>query len=357
MTPRAFAPPRHRGIVQLFTIAAVIVSVWALVGLYNASEFYRTSRAIAGGDDSEWGLVLRFNMIMSLNWALWTPLIVFIVERLPLDGDNRLRSLRSLAILAVLIPILGVLRAVWGAAVLKIFEGQIPTYAFIKLCIGIRLHSYTVMICMIVTATILMEMWRDSRTREQNSLTLQTALANAEAEHLRSELQPALVFGTLAAIRDRVRSDPQTADRMIVRLAELLRRGLDRRTGHDTSIEDELDQTDRYVELQRFRFGSDIATRSLIDDDVLTARVPPRALQTLIDTAISSAPPRVIELRGNTEGSVLHLEARVRPSRIPSLDDRGARLRDWFGPDCSTRLAAEEDAIVASVEMPLEYVA
>ena len=355
MTPRAFAPRRHRGIVQLFTMAAVIVSIWALVGLYNASEFYRTSLAIGGPAD--WGATLRFQMIMSLNWALWTPLIVFIVERLPLDGDNNLRSLRSLGILAVLIPILGVARAAFGAAVLKIFEGQVPTYEFIKLCIGIRLHSYTVMICMIVTATILMEMWRDSRTREQNALTLQAAVANAEAEHLRSELQPALVFGTLAAIRDRVRTEPQTADRMIVRLAELLRRGLDRRVGRDTSIEDELDQTDRYVELQRFRFGSDIATRSLIDDDVLTARVPPLALQTLIDTALSSAAPRTIELRGNTEGSVLHLEARVHPSRILSLDDRGARLRDWFGPDCSTHLAADEDAIVASVEMPLEYVA
>ena len=223
-----------------------------------------------------------------------------------------------------------------------------------QLSVGIRLHSYTVMISLIIAVTYLIDMYRDYRAREQNALTLQAAVANAEAEHLRAELQPTLVFGTLAAIRDRVRTDPETADRMIVRLAEMLRRGLDRR-GRDASIEDELDHTDRYVELQRFRFGADIATRSLIDDDVLTALVPPLALQTLIDTAISSSPPSVIELRGSTLGNALHLEARVQPSRIASLEDRGVRLRDWFGPACHTNLSAEDDAVIAAVEMPLEY--
>jgi LytS/YehU family sensor histidine kinase len=213
------------------------------------------------------------------------------------------------------------------------------------------------MISMIVAVTYLMDMVRDDRAREQNALMLQAAVANAEAEHLRSQLQPALVFGTLAAIRDRVRTDPQTADRMIVRLAEILRRGLDRRAGRDASVEDELDHSDRYVELQRFRFGSDIATRSLIDDDVLAARVPPLALQTLIDTAISSSAPTLIELRGSTLGNSLRLEVRVQPSRIPTLEQRGERLRNWFGPACHTHLAVDRDAVVATVELPLEYVA
>ena len=357
MTPwaRSSRPPRRRRLIHLFTIAAIIVSVWSLVGLYNASEFYRSALAVGAGAD--WGTSLRFHMIMSLNWALWTPFIMFLVERLSLDSENRLRSLRSLVILAVLIPLLGAARAAWGGAVLQIFQGELPTIEFMKLSIGIRLHSFTVMICVIVVVTILIDLYRDSRIREQNALTLQAAVANAEAEHLRSQLQPALVFGTLSAIRDRVRSDPKTADRMIVRLAELLRRGLDRRVGRDASIEDELHHTHRYVELQRFRFGAEIATRSLIDDDVLTARVPPLALQTLIDTAISTAAPRVIELRGNTLGNALHLEARVAPSRIASLEDRGARLRDWFGPACTTQLTAEDDAVVATVELPLEYVA
>lgn len=348
------SPPRRRRFVHLLLIASVIVSIWMLVALYNAAEFYRS--ALARGGPADWNHTLHFNIVMGLNWALWTPLIMAIAERLPLDPAHRLRSLRSLALLTMLIPLLALARAAWGGALLKIAEGDWPTLAFVKLSIGIRLHSYTVMISLIVAVTYLIDMYRDYRAREQSSLTLQAAVANAEAEHLRSELQPTLVFGTLVAIRNRVRSDPETADRMIVRLAEMLRRGLDRR-GSDSSIEDELDHTDRYVELQRFRFGTDIATRSLIDDDVLTARVPALALQTLIDAAISSSPPSVIELRGSTLGNALHLEARVQPSRIASLEGRGARLRDWFGPDCQTHLSAENDSVVAAVEIPLEYVA
>lgn len=354
MTPYARSAPRRR-LVHLFLIACVILSIWILVGLYNASEFYQTARA--EGSHSDWLTLLTFHMIMAANWALWTPLIMAIAERLPLDGAHRLRSLRSLAVLTVLIPLLAIARGAWGAVILRIAEDREQTFEFVKLSVSIRLHSFVVMICFIVAVTYLMDMYRDYRAREQNALTLQAAVANAEAEHLRSQLQPALVFGTLAAIRDRVHTDPRTADRMIVRLAEMLRRGLDRRANRDASVEDELHHTDRYVELQRFRFGADIATRSLIDDDVLTARVPPLALQTLIDTALSSAAPRIIELRGATLGNALRLEARVRPSRIASLEDRGARLRHWFGPDCQTQLEAEEDAVVATVELPLEYVA
>ncbi|HET8772280.1 MAG TPA: histidine kinase [Thermoanaerobaculia bacterium] len=352
MTP--YATP-HRRLAHLFLIAAVIVSLWALVGLYNASEFYRTGIAVGGRPD--WAATLHFHMVMSLNWAVWTPLIMAIAERLPLDPAHRLRSLRNLGILTVLIPLLALGRAMWGGAVLRVAEGRDPTLDFMKLSVVIRLHSYIAMTAGIVVVTYLIAIYRESRAREQNALTLQAAVANAEAEHLRSELQPALVFETLTAIRERVRTDPRTADRMIVRLAEMLRRGLDRRAGRDASIEDELDHTDRYVELQRFRFGADIVTRSLIDDDVLAARVPPLALQTLIDSAISSSVPRLIELRGNTAGNALHLEARVLPSRMASVEDRTARLRNWFGPDCHTRLAADDDAMIASVELPLEYIA
>lgn len=351
----AAARPQHRNVLQLVTIAAVILALWVLVGLYNASEFYRTALAVGHGP-TDWGMTLRFHMIMSLNWALWTPLIVFITERLPLEKEHPLRSLRSLAILAALVPMLAFARAVWGGMVLDLSEGRLPRMAFLKLSVGIRLHSYIVMIAAIVIVTILVDIYSESRAREQSAHALQAALANAEAEHLRAQLQPALVFDTLTAVRARVRSDPRIADRMIVRLGELLRRGLDRRAGHDATVEEELDHTDRYIELQRFRFGTEIATRSLVDDNVLTARVPPLALQTLIEMAISSTPPRLIEIRGSATGNALRLEARVAPSLLVSLTERSARLRDWFGPDCHTTLSAEDDAIIGVVELPLEYV-
>jgi Histidine kinase len=351
-----------RRFVNLVMIAAVIISVWVLVGFYNASEFYRSSLAVGGSGAQDWTATLHVYMVMSLNWAIWTPVIVAITERLPVDPAHRLRSLRSLALLTLLVPLLAAGRAVWGGAVLQLAEGKVPSLSFMKLSLGVRLHSYIIMICAIVGVTYLLGLYRHARGREQNALTMQTAVANAEAEHLRAQLQPAFVFDTLTAIRNRVRTDPRTADRMIVRLAELLRRGLDRRAGRNTSVEDELDHADRYVELQRFRFGADIATRSLIDDDVLTARVPPLALQTLIDTALSSSPPRLIEIRGHMfdrigAGNTVHLEARVSPSHVTSIEEQAGRLRDWFGPDCHTRLAVEDDAVIAAVDLPLESVA
>src|SRR6185369_5351948 len=71
-----------------------------------------------------------------------------------------------------------------------------------------------------VTAADFFHMFRD---RQQKAVALHTELVTAKLEALKMQLQPHFLFNTLNAINALIHEDPEAADRMVTRLADLLR--------------------------------------------------------------------------------------------------------------------------------------
>lgn len=335
----------------LIGITATILVAWALMAIFTTSEFVRLSEAM-GAEKAPWDATLQFQMLAALNWALFTPLIVFLAERLSLRGRYRWLNL---ALLVIAVPCIGMLRALWGAVVLDVGEGRWPTLWMAEHSLRIRSFRYMFIAAVIIGITKLMDVYRDTDARERRALALQATVADAEAEHLRAQTQPAFMFGTLQAIRERIHTDATGADRMLVTLGELLRRGLDRPPDGVATLEEELDFADRYLDLQRMRFGSLRSVHIDVDDDALAARVPALALQTLIEAALEHAQPARVEVLGRVEGYRLRLEARALPGSVWELESRTARIQQWFGAEHAVTLRIEGGAVVAAVELPLLY--
>ena len=135
-TPAATLSVRRMG--MLFVATACNLAIWILVGLYATSEFYR--RSLVKNGVVPWNEVLDFQMVSALNWALLTPLVVFIAERLPLRDEHRIRN--GIAVI-VFLPYLAVFRAAWGGAVLNLGEHDPIDLGMINLSIGIRTHRYS----------------------------------------------------------------------------------------------------------------------------------------------------------------------------------------------------------------------
>ena len=207
---------------RLFGIAMAIVGVWIVAGLFTASEFYRRTLALSGATEHV-EYILRFQMVQSLNWAWFTPIVVFIAERLPLRKPHLARN--ALLVIALL-PLLAIVRAVAGGAILNLGEGDWPTRHMMELSISIRLHRNIAIEVMIIIFTNLLLAQREASQRAQRELDAQTLLARAKLDALRAQLQPAFVFTTLQTIADTIERDAAAADRMIVTFAELLRRSL-----------------------------------------------------------------------------------------------------------------------------------
>ena len=207
---------------RLFGLAMGLIGIWLVVGLFTASEFYRRTLALNGATENV-NYILLFQMASSLMWATLTPLIVGIAERLPLRKPH---LARNAVILAVLLPVMAVFRAVAGGVVLNLSEGDRPSVQMADLSISIRTHRNIAIVAVIIIVTNLLLAQREAAQRRQREAGGQALLARAKLDALRAQLQPAFVFGALQSIADTIETDAAAADRMIVTLADLLRRSL-----------------------------------------------------------------------------------------------------------------------------------
>ena len=116
---------------------------------------------------------------------------------------------------------------------------------------------------------------------EQKRLVLEARL-----DALQRQINPHFLFNTLNSIASLVRSKPEMARQMTVKLANILRALL---KDHDTYVplREELKFTDDYLDIEVVRFGADkLRVEKDIDPRTLEVLVPSILLQPLIENSI-----------------------------------------------------------------------
>ena len=96
--------------------------------------------------------------------------------------------------------------------------------------------------------------YHESQERKLKSAQLETRLIEARLKTLEAELHPHFLFNTLHAISTLVHRDPESADRMISRLSDLLRITFDRTGEPKVSLKDEIDFLQKYLDIEQTRF-------------------------------------------------------------------------------------------------------
>ena len=113
----------------------------------------------------------------------------------------------------------------------------------------------------------------------------QYLIAKSKIEALKSQINPHFLFNTLASIASLVRSQPDTARTVIVKLSGLLRRFL-RNDEHFVTLKEELESIDEYLDIEVVRFGSALSVQKQIAPDTLDVMVPSMILQPLVENSI-----------------------------------------------------------------------
>ena len=136
-----------------------------------------------------------------------------------------------------------------------------------------------------INVGIALKVWNALRVEmsleEQKRLVLEARL-----DALQRQINPHFLFNTLNSIAALVRSQPEQARTMTVKLANILRALL---KDHDTYVplRDELKFTDDYLDIEVVRFGSDkLRVEKQIDPQTLDVLVPSILLQPLIENSI-----------------------------------------------------------------------
>ncbi|MGB3482295.1 MAG: histidine kinase [Mycobacterium sp.] len=110
-------------------------------------------------------------------------------------------------------------------------------------------------------------------------------LDRAEVLALRAQISPHFVYNALNTIASFVRTDPDRARELILDFADFTRYSF-RAAGPYTVLADELRNIDRYLTLERARFGTALDVRLQVAPEVLNVVVPFLALQPLVENAV-----------------------------------------------------------------------
>ncbi|MDP4535113.1 histidine kinase [Alkalimonas collagenimarina] len=108
----------------------------------------------------------------------------------------------------------------------------------------------------------------------------------AEADARRYQLNPHMLFNSLNTISSLIYTDPQKADMVLHKLAELLRYSLDVSSNKFVTLSVEIDVVKKYLEIEQARFEDKLDVSFAIEQDCLNLLLPPLILQSLVENAI-----------------------------------------------------------------------
>ncbi|MCX6469171.1 MAG: histidine kinase [Corynebacteriales bacterium] len=110
-------------------------------------------------------------------------------------------------------------------------------------------------------------------------------LDRAEVRALRAQISPHFIYNALSTVASFVRTDPERARELILEFADFTRYSF-RAAGEYTLLADELRNIDRYLTLERARFGESLDVRLQVAPEVLNVVLPFLALQPLVENAV-----------------------------------------------------------------------
>jgi two-component system LytT family sensor kinase len=159
-------------------------------------------------------------------------------------------------------------------------------------------------------------------------------LDRAEVLALRAQISPHFVYNALNTIASFVRTDPDRARELILDFADFTRYSF-RAAGPYTLLADELKNIDRYLTLERARFGTKLDVKLKVAPEVLGVVVPFLALQPLVENAVRHG------LAGRSGGAITLIARDEGADCVISVED------DGVGMDPDSLRATHADALTS----------
>jgi LytS/YehU family sensor histidine kinase len=187
----------------------------------------------------------------------------------------------------------------------------------------------------------------------------------AHLKLLQAQIEPHFLFNTLANVSSLIDSDPALAKKLLERLNDWLRVALARARSDHTTLGDELDMLENYLQILKIRFGERLHWNIAVADADRLRSFPPMLLQPLVENAVRHGiEPKigggVIDIRADSSAATLRIE--VSDSGVGLIGDEVGgtglanvreRLATLFGD--ASKLVLENKAgggVSALMELP-----
>ncbi len=198
---------------------------------------------------------------------------------------------------------------------------------------------------------------RESRLLELNRKT--------ELDALKNQLNPHFLYNSLNTISSLTLSAPEKARAMVGKLSDFLRHALRIDAMQLTTLRDELSNVERYMEIEKERFGNRLSYRLEVEEGCFEQKVPALILQPLFENAIkhgvqAAQEPVHIAFQARLQDNELVLQlSNAYDQKFTAFRREGvglenvrSRLRLHFGNGQLLRLKAHEGVFTATMVLP-----
>jgi signal transduction histidine kinase len=358
------APPKVVGGVRW---PLILIAATALGALSSGLAWQFTHWL--GRPDIPWQQLALLNYAYWYLWALMAPAIVFLSQRFRFERGRLLRAFAvhlPAVVTASFLHIAAMQGVQWWTAVSagKRFDWSKEVQQAALLYFDWEMITYWA----IVGLSHALLYYRESRGRALRAAQLEVKLAEAQLNRLHQQLHPHFLFNTLHAISALMHRDVEAADRMLMRLSDLLRMTLENLGQPEVSLQAELDFLEKYLQIEQTRFADRLTVRFDVQPDALDIRVPSLLLQPLVENAIKhgvAKKPGVghIDVVAHREGDKLLIEVRDDGAGLSEdaltavqkgigVSTTRARLQHMFGPDFRFEFHRLNEGVAVVVAVP-----
>ncbi|HEY7546247.1 MAG TPA: histidine kinase, partial [Blastocatellia bacterium] len=353
--------------------AAFVLGIWTLPALLYATQSYLGEIDSDPDTRLSWWRLAAWQLIIYYVWAAFTPLIIYLGRRFPVEQLNRARNLAAHIFFGSLVSLTHIASYTLATRAFKIypywritgFKDQFTHFT------GMYFHLDFLTYVAILGVGFAIDYYRKYRQRELQTSELRAQLARAQLETLRAQLHPHFLFNTLNSIVGLIRNNEnRAAIRMTTGLSELLRHALDSRDRQEVALSDEMEFIHRYLAIQQMRFSDRLQIEIDIAQDAMEARVPSLILQPLVENAVrhgiaardASGLLKLSAARSNgrleinlyNDGPQLPLDWRMEQSHGIGLANTRARLHQLYGQNCRLDLRNHETGVMAKIAIPFQ---
>lgn len=353
----------------------LIFAGWTAAGLVSATLEYLT--AVAVNRHYPYMVAVWWNLAALYLFAASVPAVAYLARRLPFDRQrwvSRGVAYVSWIFAFSLLHLIAFVLIYWtiGGPRLPRNAPVADALAYFHLLFVGQLRTNLIIYGLLLFGVMAANYYRRYLAGEQRAAQLQTQLAQAQLQALKMQLHPHFLFNTLNAISELVHKEPDTAERMVIQLSDMLRLSLESIGVQEIPLEQELNFLRRYLDIEETRFRDRLKIRTDVDPETLGAYVPNMLLQPLVENAIRHGISPLsrggsIDIRARRNNGSLQLQICDDGRGLPANGENGsrgngvglsntrARLTQLYGDGgFSLDVAGAPDAgVTVSVTIPL----
>ncbi|PKP48344.1 MAG: histidine kinase [Bacteroidetes bacterium HGW-Bacteroidetes-1] len=292
----------------------IYLVVWLIVIIIQTAilNYYQDLDLLASVTDAA-----VFNGILALiGFSLWY------VIRFNLKDQQSLLDATINHLLAAIITI-----AIWlvsGYFLLASLESGNSEYlAFLNISLPWRavIGCFFYLIFILIYYMILY--YEDLQQKMKIEAELNNLVREAELNALKSQINPHFLFNSLNSISSLTMTDPEKAQEMVIKLSDFMRYSLSYDRNETTTLRRELENAERYLDIEKVRFGRRLKYVSKVPKTCLDISIPNMILQPLLENAIKHG------VHNSTEEVLVELRCE------PSEDEIELHVLNDFDPDSS----------------------